>query len=84
MKWKVERRFKRRGTCVYIWLIHVDIWQKPTQHCKVIILQLEIIFLSKNKTKKAPMALRLYGKSFGESKLVKSKNKDHTWLLIAN
>ena len=29
---------------VYIWLIHVDVWQKPTHHCKAIILQLKIIF----------------------------------------
>ena len=27
---------------VYLWLIHVDVWQKPTQYCKVIILQLKI------------------------------------------
>ena len=25
-----------------ILLIHVDVWQKPTQHCKAIILQLNI------------------------------------------
>ena len=42
MGWEVERRFKREGTHVYLWLIHVDIWQKPTQHCKAIILQLKI------------------------------------------
>ena len=29
------------------WLINVDIWQKPTQYCKAIILQLNIIFLIK-------------------------------------
>ena len=23
----------------YLWLIHVDVWQKPTQYCKAIILQ---------------------------------------------
>ena len=27
---------------VYLWLIYVDVWQTPTQHCKVIILQLKI------------------------------------------
>ena len=27
---------------VYVWLIHADVWQKPTQHCKAIILQLKI------------------------------------------
>ena len=29
------------GTYVYLWLIHVDIWQKPTQCCKASILQLK-------------------------------------------
>ena len=24
------------------WLSHDDVWQKPTQHCKAIILQLKI------------------------------------------
>ena len=30
--------------CVYIWLIHVDVWQKPTQYYKASILQLKKIF----------------------------------------
>ena len=30
------RRFKREGTYVYLWLIHADVWQKPTQQCKAI------------------------------------------------
>ena len=34
-------RFKREGTYVYLWLIHVDVWQKPTQFCKAMILQLK-------------------------------------------
>ena len=38
----VGGRFKREETCVYLWLIHVAIWQKPIQHCKAIILQLKI------------------------------------------
>ena len=29
------------GTHVHCWLIHVDIWQKPPQYCKVIIFQLK-------------------------------------------
>ena len=28
------------GTCVNPWLIHVIVWQKPLQYCKVISLQL--------------------------------------------
>ena len=37
-----EGRFKKKGTYVYLWLIHVDVWQKPTQYYKAIILQLKI------------------------------------------
>ena len=33
--------FKREVTYVYLWLIHVDVWQKPTQFYKAIILQLK-------------------------------------------
>ena len=32
----------REGTHIHLRLIHVDIWQKPTQYCKAIILQLKI------------------------------------------
>ena len=42
------RRFKREGTDVYLWLIHVDVWQKPT-HYEAIVLQLKI---NKNKKRK--------------------------------
>ena len=37
--WEVEGRFKREGIYVYLWLIHTAVQQKPTQHCKAIILQ---------------------------------------------
>ena len=30
-------------THVHLWLIHVDVWQKPPQYCKVIILQFKLI-----------------------------------------
>ena len=39
---EVARRFKREGTHVYLWLIHVEAWQKLSQYCKVIIFQLKI------------------------------------------
>ena len=29
------------GTHVHPWLIHVNVWQKPQQYCKVISLQLK-------------------------------------------
>ena len=30
------------GTHVHPWLIHMNVWQKPQQYCKVISLQLKI------------------------------------------
>ena len=33
------REVQEGGTYVYLGLIHIDVWQKPTQHCKAIILQ---------------------------------------------
>ena len=32
MGWEVKGRFNRE-TYIYLWLIHVDVWQKPTQYC---------------------------------------------------
>ena len=40
------------GTHVYPWLIHVNVWPKPLQYCKVISLQL-------NKFKKINKLLSL-------------------------
>ena len=34
---------------VYLWLIHVDVWQEPSQYCKVTIL---INFLNVCRTQK--------------------------------
>ena len=34
--------FRREKAFIYLWLIPVDVWQKSTQYCKVIILQLKI------------------------------------------
>ena len=45
-------RFTREETYVYLWLIHVDIWQKPTKYYKAIILQLKINICKKQKKKK--------------------------------
>ena len=39
---EVGGRLKKKGAHVYLWLIHVEIWQKPTQYFKAIILQLKI------------------------------------------
>ena len=45
--WEVGGRFKTEEIRVHLWLIRADLWQKPTQHCKAITLQLKI-----NKLKK--------------------------------
>ena len=57
-------RFKRERIHVYLWLIHVEVWQKTTKFCKAIILQLKI-----NKNLKIPLLnimanLRLYSDIF--------------------
>ena len=39
---EVGGSLKREGTYVYLWLVHVDVWQKGTQYCREIILQLKI------------------------------------------
>ena len=42
--WSEERggrRVQDGGIHVYLWLIHVNVWQKPPQYCKVISLQLK-------------------------------------------
>ena len=44
-KMKKEKNWKScskmEGTHVYLWLIHTDALQKPSQYCKTIILQLK-------------------------------------------
>ena len=40
--YRVGRRFKKKRTYIYLWVIHVDVWQKLNQYCKTIILQLKI------------------------------------------
>ena len=37
------------GTHVNPWLIHVNVWQKPLQYCKVISLQLKKIIIIKKE-----------------------------------
>jgi len=39
---EVGGRFKRKGTYIHLLLIHVDVWEKSTQYCKAVILQLKI------------------------------------------
>ena len=45
------------GTHVNPWLIHVNVWQKPLQYCKVISLQL--IKINEKKKRSEEMSLSL-------------------------
>ena len=49
----------RMRTHVNPWLIHVNVWQKPLQYCKVVSLQL----------------IKIIGKIFFKVKNMKSKKK---------
>ena len=49
------------GDTVYLWLIHIVVWQKPTKYCNAIILQLKIFFFRKEKKK----SLKLCGPRLG-------------------
>ena len=41
--WREEgREIRTEGICVYLWPIHIDVWQKPSQYCKGVILQLKL------------------------------------------
>ena len=42
-----EVQEKREGAYIHLWLIHVDVWQKLSQYCKAIILQLKTNFKKK-------------------------------------
>ena len=41
MEPKKTKDIRMEQTHVHLWLIHTDIWQKPSQYYKVIILQLK-------------------------------------------
>ena len=43
MSWEVGKTFKREGTYVYPWLIHVDIWQKPKEYCNYLSIKNKLI-----------------------------------------
>ena len=43
----MEGRCKGEVIYVYLWLIHVEVWQKTTKFCKAIILQLKKLIIKK-------------------------------------
>ena len=36
---EMGERFNWEGSYVYLWVIHIDVWENPAQFCKAIILQ---------------------------------------------
>ena len=67
--WEMGGRLRREGTCVYPWLIHIDVWQKPTLYCKAIILHLKInlkIAQEKKKTVNTHLTSRRISKTIKE------------------
>ena len=40
--WHLYQKSVIKNTYVYLWLFHVDVWQKSSQYCKVIFLQLKL------------------------------------------
>ena len=64
------RGLRREGTYVYLWLILVDVRQRPAQYCKAIILQL--------KAKKGGQ----FKRPLKEKKMKKTKTKNRTQVFI--
>ena len=54
---------------VYLWLIHVEVWQKTTQFCKAIILQ------QKNKLKKKTMLVLVGGNIIANDEFKKLRDQ---------
>ena len=50
---------ERKGTYVYLWLIHVDVWWKP-QYGKAVILQLKKIVVAHSLSCSAACGVFLY------------------------
>ena len=74
-------RFKRGWTYVYLWMIHIDVWKKPTQYCKVIILQLKIKTFSEKSerycTTNHSMVQHFHTEELTHQKLVVSNRPTH-------
>ena len=82
-----KREVQEGGTYVYLWLIHADVWQKPTQYCEAIILQLKLNLLkspldsnSKPMKKECHLHIR-YSIGCGLLKKVQ-KHMIHKWTLF--
>ena len=61
----MTHKFVKHSIFFNPWLIHVNVWQKPLQYCKVISLQL-IKINGKKKEKKINLVLGFPGSSVGK------------------
>ena len=59
MGWEVGGRFKREGTYAYLWPVHGDVWQKPSQYFKAILqLKIKIFKIQSSRLYKISKATR--------------------------
>ena len=66
---EVGEGFRWEGLHACLWPIHADAWQRPSQYCKAIILQLKLaIFLNEKKSKEWKKEV-LWGKKLRETDL---------------
>ena len=72
MGWEMRGQFRREGTCVYLWLTHVDVWQEPAQYCKAIIFQLK-------KKKKDLFKLKSFAQQKKRKETNKTKRQPNEW-----
>ena len=63
------------GLRVYLWLIHVDVWQKPAQHCKAIILLLK-------RKKKLGSSKCSYRRGIGPTLPLRRSGKWQQWVCL--
>ena len=80
--WEIRGSFKRDGTYLYLWLIHVDVWQKPIQYCQAVILQLKIIERNNSNSSQAQVTIFLLSVSLNLTVLVNSYNWNHTIIVL--
>ena len=66
------------GTHVNPWLIHVNVWQKPLQYCKVICLQL-IKINGKEKKNKVDVSTKKKKVYFRSPYLLFLHHPNHCW-----
>ena len=68
-RWQGGSRRRGRGTYVHLSLIHVDVWQKPTQYCKSNYSPIKIKL--KKKERKKTLVQMVTFEKFNENSMKK-------------